>query len=553
MGSKEKKVAQAIVEEAQTPAAEEVKKEKKAKQKKPWTAKRILKWVLIGVAILLVLTVITNILFQIFTPDDLNRKDQYTASDDAAKKASDRVVATMGDYTLTNGQLQVFYWMQFYEMIESYGSNAEQYLGVDFDKPLYEQEYKRTGLTWEQQILKLTFETWHRYQAAVAEAEKNGYQLPQEQLDKFAQMEAGMLDSAMQQGYESLDAMLQEQFGKAVTFDDYYHYLKVRYTAEYYFAEVISKLEFTDGELNAFYEKNKEDLAKYGITQDDSILVDFRNILVKPVASKDESGNSIFTDEAWANCLEKAQAIWDTWDGSDKTEAIFSGLASIKSEDNNSAAKGGLNQYVPKNAWVTVDVRHILIMPEGGSKVEGSSLITYSAEEWEACQVKAQLLLDEFLAGDKKEETFGEMANLHSEDQGGKVTNGGLYEDVYSGQMVKAFDAWIFDESRKPGDTGLVKTEYGYHIMYFVERKGPVDEWAFDESRKPGDCAMIKTEDGYEIVYYVDHEIAWEVWCREGLLTETSQNLTKGYADEHPIDVDYWAIVLSDRLENAKK
>ena len=34
--------------------------------------------------------------------------------------------------------------------------------------------------------------------------------------------------------------------------------------------------------------------------------------------------------------------------------------------------------------------------------------------------------------------------------------------------MVESFDAWCFDSSRKPGDTGIVKTNYGYHVMYFV-------------------------------------------------------------------------------------
>ena len=34
--------------------------------------------------------------------------------------------------------------------------------------------------------------------------------------------------------------------------------------------------------------------------------------------------------------------------------------------------------------------------------------------------------------------------------------------------MVVAFNDWCFDESRKPGDSGLVRTEFGYHIMYFV-------------------------------------------------------------------------------------
>ena len=34
--------------------------------------------------------------------------------------------------------------------------------------------------------------------------------------------------------------------------------------------------------------------------------------------------------------------------------------------------------------------------------------------------------------------------------------------------MVTAFNDWCFDASRKPGDTGVVETDYGYHVMYFV-------------------------------------------------------------------------------------
>ena len=36
--------------------------------------------------------------------------------------------------------------------------------------------------------------------------------------------------------------------------------------------------------------------------------------------------------------------------------------------------------------------------------------------------------------------------------------------------MVEEFENWIFDASRKTGDTGLVKTPYGWHVMYFVNR-----------------------------------------------------------------------------------
>ena len=33
--------------------------------------------------------------------------------------------------------------------------------------------------------------------------------------------------------------------------------------------------------------------------------------------------------------------------------------------------------------------------------------------------------------------------------------------------MVTEFNDWCFDESRQPGDTGIVETSYGVHVMYF--------------------------------------------------------------------------------------
>ena len=34
--------------------------------------------------------------------------------------------------------------------------------------------------------------------------------------------------------------------------------------------------------------------------------------------------------------------------------------------------------------------------------------------------------------------------------------------------MVSAFESWCYDSARKSGDTGIVETEYGYHVRYFV-------------------------------------------------------------------------------------
>ena len=362
-----------LLEEGQTicPNCGECVKAKK--EKKPWTKKRIAKLVIAIVAGLLVLSLIAGVLVLALRKNDVNYKNQYTTSDFWSKLAKNQVVATMGDYELTNGQLQVFYWMQVYDLlnyyVEQYGEYAVYYLGIDLEKPLSEQAYKAdSNMTWEQYFLEDALYAWHRYQALADEAKKVGYQMPAEYQKNFAEMRSSMEKSAKDSGFESVDAMLQADLGSTVTFDDYYSYMEMYYLGNLYFSDLTSKLVFTDAELDAFYEKNKESLEQYGITKDGSLLVDFRNIYVKPIATKDENGNSVVTDEAWNDCLVKAQAIMDTLQGTELNEETFAALAKIKSEDKNSASNGGLYQYVSKNDLASVDVRHILVMPKGGTK-----------------------------------------------------------------------------------------------------------------------------------------------------------------------------------------
>ena len=116
---------------------------------------------------------------------------------------------------------------------------------------------------------------------------------------------------------------------------------------------------------------------------------------------------------------------------------------------------------IEKSDVKMVNVRHILIVPE-----EKNDDGTYTDAAWTAAEQKAQALLDEWKAGEHTEDSFAFLAAENSADTG-SASNGGLYEEVYPGQMVDAFDAWCFDAARQPGDTGIVKTEYGYHVMYF--------------------------------------------------------------------------------------
>ena len=128
---------------------------------------------------------------------------------------------------------------------------------------------------------------------------------------------------------------------------------------------------------------------------------------------------------------------------------------------------------VTKDSGIYVNVRHVLLQPEDPNATTGEDgYPVYSDEAWEACQEKAESLYEEWKKGDKSESSFAQLAMDNSMD--GNAASGGLYENVYQGQMVEAFENWCFDESRKTGDHGIVKTQFGYHIMFFVDS---VDIW----------------------------------------------------------------------------
>ena len=150
-----------------------------------------------------------------------------------------------------------------------------------------------------------------------------------------------------------------------------------------------------------------------------------------------------------------------------------------------------------------VDVRHILICPESA---EGSD--TYTEAEWAAAEKRANELLNEWLAANPTEDSFAAMAQEHSEDPG-SASNGGLYEDVYVGQMVEPFEVWCFDAARQQGDYGIVKTTYGYHIMYFVG-SDPV----------------------------------WKLTAEQDMMTEKGNEFLQSVLDKHPAEIDYSAIAL---------
>ena len=58
------------------------------------------------------------------------------------------------------------------------------------------------------------------------------------------------------------------------------------------------------------------------------------------------------------------------------------------------------------------------------------------------------------------------MAKEFTEDSNGDV--GALYENVPQGMMVEILNDWMYAPVCQVVDVGIVKTTYGYRIMYHV-------------------------------------------------------------------------------------
>ena len=157
------------------------------------------------------------------------------------------------------------------------------------------------------------------------------------------------------------------------------------------------------------------------------------------------------------------QYLYDSYYVTAYSDTIYEGLTFTDQEiedyyDENSDMFSAYG--LEKTDTPNVNVRHILIAPE---KEEGET--EASDEAWDDAKEEAEDILKEWKSGEATEESFGELAKEHSADN---ADAGGLYENVYPGQMVEAFNDWCFDASRKPGDTDIVKTDFGYHIIYYV-------------------------------------------------------------------------------------
>jgi hypothetical protein len=114
-------------------------------------------------------------------------------------------------------------------------------------------------------------------------------------------------------------------------------------------------------------------------------------------------------------------------------------------------------------------VRHILVQVET-TDAEGNALDEATIAKNDAdAKAKAEGLLQTWKDNGATEEEFIKLIKDNTDDTASIETDG-LYDDVSAGgNYVAEFTNWAISPERKAGDAEIVKTEFGYHFMYFVE------------------------------------------------------------------------------------
>lgn len=426
-------------------------------------------------------------------------------------------VLTVGEHEITAAEFNYFYIDAINDFTNKYSSYLSYMLDTTkaLDRQVYDQE---TGATWADSFVSSAQESVKSYYALYDLAVSKGYELSEEDVKSIDDDISTVELYAALYGYDDADAYLRAYYGNGSSVESFRNYQIVVSTAQNYYNEYSDSLDYSDEDIRNF--ESREENEHY---HDYSSLTyaTYYMAYTKWTPSKDADGNELtYTDEqkdaARAEAKAAAEALaagsYADLDAFDEAIAAMevnkdatSGIVCTRQEDlrvtkvtnedirewllEDGRKEGDMtviayetgsddskvvNGYyvvrfgsLDENRFHLKDVRHILIAPEGGTYNSSTGETTYTGEEKAAALAKAEKLLNEWKAGDATEDSFAALVKDNSADSGSNE-NGGLYEEIYPSQMVEHFDDWTYDENRKSGDTGIVESSSGYHIVYFV-------------------------------------------------------------------------------------
>lgn len=348
------------------------------------------------------------------------------------------------NWLYTNSVYEVY--NSFYQ---TYGDLASYFFNPQ--TPLDEQNYT-SEQTWADYIKEYTDNAIIEMTALYDAGKESGYEMDEEYYSTIDAEWSALETAAAAYGYSASD-YVEINYGRGVN-EKVFRKMYERYLYAFSYAQHYVEIqEVSSDEVDAYYGEHASDFD----------TVSFRYFFVD--GSVEEEGDD--ADLAMKQAENRANAILNGEEEVEFTEysttegaldELYSGwlfedgrVAGDKEifEDETGYYVMEFLEKVDLH-YNTVNVRHILV--ETGS----------SDEEKAAALEKAE----SYMAEVDSEEKFAELAGKYSADTGSS-SNGGLYENIYKGQMVDEFDAWCFDPDRKAGDCEIVETSYGYHVMYF--------------------------------------------------------------------------------------
>ena len=379
-------------------------------------------------------------------------------------------------------------------------------IGIDFDAIGVEEA------TWADAIRYLATNQLVEIKYFANLAEKEGLTLTEDELAEIDTEIESARTNAKNNDY-SLDRWFRTNLGNGIDEKVVRQVYEEQYLAQKYYEkyEADTTAAITEAQINDKYNADKDsfdlvDIRYYEFTTKTPTLADDATTEEKDAATKKAQEETKAKAEAFlANVKDEASFISEA-----KKAILTADNKSTTDPDEvtnyNDATYAELEQYSEDGAkWVYDDarqvgdktvidlgngsyavvymvtlphkdmsvyshaVRHILVaFPEDEETGETKELTTSEKATYKA---KAQEILDEYLKN-PTEENFANLAKEKTEDPGSK-DNGGLYEDLNADtSFVEPFKDWYLDASRKAGDTGIIETDYGYHVMYYSKATG---------------------------------------------------------------------------------
>ena len=416
------------------------------------------------------------------------------------------VALTVGDHEINNVTMNYYYTdtvSSTYDDWQSmYGDYTAAYLSMmqlDLTKPLDEQTYYDGEITWADYFMDIAIERAIADCAVYDLAVAAGHELTAREQLNLESAVSYMDLYAMANNYSDVDDYMVAVYGPGASRESYYDYKEIAAIASAYYNAYSDTLTYTDDDINAHQAGNELNYNSYTYA---SYYLGYNKYLEEgttdPTAEQIEAAVVLAKADATTLLNATNAEELDAAIAALPVNAESSTAASTKYTDTlytsvNSVVRNWVSSSSRKEGQIAMIANDVTSTDEAGAETTttngyyvvlflGSSenndpmanvrhLLVKYADETEEAKAEAKATAEEYLntwkQGEATEESFIELVQQYSMDS--SADNGGLFEDIYPGaSYVPNFLNWSIDPARKTGDVGIIDSEYGYHVMYYV-------------------------------------------------------------------------------------